>query len=193
VTVFEGLNGPYSTIVADPPWSYRTQSPTTKARTRMSANNKYSTLNNNAIKDLPVSSLAAKDAHCYIWTTNPHLYGDSNRGHASPIEVMEAWGFRYVTLLTWLKEGTMGMGFYFRGETEHVLFGVRGNAPIPPADRERNWFAAKKTGHSQKPASFFDIVERVSPGPRLELFARQPRLGWDHWGKGFESTKGTAA
>ncbi len=183
---FEGLNPPYSTIVADPPWRYRTTDTTTTAKTGMAADDQYSTLDNAGIMGLPVADLAAPDAHLYLWTTNPKLYGERKRGEVGPLEIMEAWGFRYITLLTWLKKGAMGMGFYFRGETEHVLFGIRGNAPIPADKRERNWFEAQKRGHSQKPASFFDLVERVSPGPYVELFARQPRLGWDAWGHGYE-------
>jgi N6-adenosine-specific RNA methylase IME4 len=81
------------------------------------------------------------------------------------------------------------MGYYFRGDTEHVLFGIRGQLPIAPEKRERNWFEAAKTGHSQKPQAFLDLVERVSPEPRIELFARAPRLGWDSWGYGYESER----
>jgi N6-adenosine-specific RNA methylase IME4 len=81
------------------------------------------------------------------------------------------------------------MGFYFRGETEHVLFGVRGKLPIPPDRRLKNVFTAPKTGHSRKPTHFFDLVERVSPGPYVELFSRDPRLGWDSWGHGYEISR----
>jgi len=129
---------------------------------------------------LNVGDLAAANAHLYLWTTNPIL--------PEAFAVMDAWGFTYVTMLTWLKTGTLGMGYYFRGDTEHVLFGVRGKLPIHPANRRRNWFEAMKHRHSVKPAAFFDLVEFVSPGPYVELFARQPRLGWDSWGFGFEET-----
>lgn len=57
---------------------------------------------------------------------------------------------------------------------------------IPADRRESNHFAAARTGHSVKPDAFYDLVERVSPAPRVELFARQPRLGWDSWGRGYE-------
>lgn len=192
---WEGLSPPYSTIVADPPWAYRT---TKGMTTRTShgtacAEDNYSTLTNEQIAALPVCDLAATNAHLYMWVTNPKLYGDRKRDGVSPVEIMEAWGFSYVTLLTWFKKpGALGMGFYFRGQTEHVLFGVRGAAGIAVADRRRNcfegdYFQAGTTGHSRKPAAFFDLVESVSPGPYVELFARQPRLGWDAWGKGYES------
>lgn len=178
---FAELSPPYSTIVADPPWAYRTSTPTTtsnKSRTLPASAAKYSNLSAPEVAALPVAALAASDAHLYLWVTNPIL--------PDAFAVMDAWGFRYVTTLTWLKTGTLGMGYYFRGDTEHVLFGVRGNLPVPVDRRERNWLTAAKQGHSRKPAAMGDLIERVSPGPYLELFARAPRLGWDSWGKGYE-------
>lgn len=179
--MWEGLVPPYSTIVADPPWTYQTSGITTTANktdTRPDAGAQYSTLSVSDIAALDVQALAAPAAHLYLWATNPLLFEAK--------AVMDAWGFRYITLITWLKTGTMGMGFYFRGDTEHLLFGVRGRCPIPAERRERNWFTAAKHRHSVKPAALADMVERVSPGPYVELFARSPRLGWDSWGKGFE-------
>lgn len=180
MNLFADLNPPYSTIVADPPWAYKSRAVISTAKTSLpSAADQYSTLSAPELCALPVASLAYRDAHLYLWTTNPKL--------PESFAVMKAWGFEYVTLLTWRKLGTLGMGYYFRGDTEHVLFGVRGKAPIPPEKRVRNWFEASKTGHSRKPAAFFDLVERVSEPPYVELFARQPRLGWDSWGYGYES------
>lgn len=167
----------YRTIVADPPWSYdqsRIVTTAKTAQTRPEAKAQYSTMTVAEISALDVAALAEDDAHLYMWTTNPllpHAFG-----------VMDAWGFTYRTLITWRKKGTLGLGYYFRGETEHVLFGTRGKLPIPPAQRERNWLEAPRRGHSVKPDAFLDLVERVSPGPYLELFARRQRLGWDTWG-----------
>ena len=181
--LFSELNPPYSTIVADPPWRYKSDgrmvTSANKPSTNPSPNARYSTSTSIELASLPVAGLAATNAHLYCWTTNPIL--------PEAFALVEAWGFQYVTLLTWRKLGTLGMGYYFRGDTEHVLFAVKGKLPIPPADRKRNWFEARKTGHSIKPPSFFDLVESVSPGPYVELFARQPRLGWDAWGHGYES------
>jgi N6-adenosine-specific RNA methylase IME4 len=179
--------GGYRTIVADPPWRYRqTKGITTRvSHSTAFAENNYPTMSAPEIAALDVASLAAADAHLYLWVTNPKLYGDrapKRRAEPNPCEIGEGWGFEYVTCLTWLKEGALGMGFYFRGETEHVLFFKRGNAPIPVEVRERNWFNAPKTGHSRKPEAFMDVVERVSPGPYLEMFSRRARLGWDVWG-----------
>lgn len=175
---WEGLNPPYATITADPPWSYRTKSPLGSGGVEA----QYSTLSAEDVAALPVRELAAKDAHVYLWCTNPLLFEEP-----TPAQIMAAWGFRYVTLLTWVKRGALGMGYYFRGETEHIAFGVRGTAPIPPDRRVKNVFEAQKHRHSAKPAAFYDLVEQVSPGPYVELFARAPRLGWDHWGHGYES------
>ena len=119
---------------------------------------------------------AASNAHLYLWVTNAKLL-DYDYAH-----LFSSWGFAYKTALTWHKTSCLGIGHYFRGETEHVLFGIRGRLPIEPALRERNLFQSPRTRHSAKPDAFFDLVERVSPGPYLELFARRQRLGWDTWG-----------
>ncbi len=181
---WEGLSPPYKTIVADPPWQY--QKDTANGAKPGAAEAHYSTMSMRDIAALPVSDLAANDAHLYLWVTVPRLYGDRNDRTINARDLMEAWGFEFKTMLTWVKDGSPGMGWYFRGCTEHVLFGVRGRLPIAPADRERNVFTASREGHSGKPSSFLDLVERVSPGPYCELFARAPRLGWDSWGKGYE-------
>ena len=133
------------------------------------------------IAALPVASLASDSAHLYLWVTNPRLFAEE-RDYLGPIEMLRGWGFRYVTMLTWHKLGSPGLGWYFRGDTEHVLFGVRGTTPIPPELRLSNHFAAARKEHSAKPARFYEIVEQVSPEPRLEMFARRRRVGWDVWG-----------
>lgn len=173
-----GRAGQYRTIVADPPWAYWQKRIVTTAKTadtRPEATAQYPTMTAADVAALPVRDLAADDAHLYIWTTNPVL--------PEAFAVVDAWGFEYRTLLTWRKLGTLGMGYWFRGDTEHVLFATRGDLPIPPELRQRNWFEAHKQGHSVKPDCFLDMVEAVSPAPRVELFARRARLaGWDYWG-----------
>ena len=168
----------YRTIVADPPWEYDRASGLGSSR---AAADNYPTMSNQAIANLPIREQAATDAHLYLWVTNPRIFAEG-RDSVSPVEILRLWGFRYVTMLTWHKLGAPGMGWYFRGDTEHVLFGVRGSLPIPPAVRESNHFAASRTIHSAKPDRFYEMVERVSPGPYLELFARRRRYGWDVWG-----------
>lgn len=141
----------------------------------------FGTMSNKDIAALPVQDFAADDAHLYLWVTNPRLFAEAHDKGIGPREIMDAWGFRYVTLLTWLKPG-LGLGYYFRGCTEHVMFGVRGSAPIPGELRVANYFEGPRTEHSRKPDVFLDLVETVSPGPYLEMFSRRARLGWDVWG-----------
>lgn len=187
---FDGL-GQYRTIVADPPWEYNaTKGLPIRGYKPSTAEAHYSTLSMREIAALPVSNLAAPAAHLYLWVTNPRLFGDRGDHGFGPIDVAEAWGFEYRTLLTWSKTGSLGMGWYFRGATEHILFCTRGGASIPPERREPNLITARRRRHSEKPGALYDLVERVSPSPYLELFARTPRLGWDSWGWGFEDQLG---
>jgi N6-adenosine-specific RNA methylase IME4 len=165
-----GLTGTFSTIVADPPWQYDNRG------TRNAAAKHYPTLSIEDLCDLDVANHAADDAHLYLWTTTTFL--------RQAFDVMDAWGFTYKTNIVWVKP-QMGLGNYFRVSHEHVLFGVRGSAPIPPANRVKSWFEANRGQHSAKPDSFLDIVETCSPSPGLEMFARRRRMTvfeWSYWG-----------
>lgn len=181
--------GPYSTVVADPPWQYNAKATALRSGGRgAGAEHHYGTMSNLALSEMPVGSSAADEAHLYLWVTNPRLVGDfRGKRDITPFDIVEAWGFRSITILTWVKPGRGGTGWYFRGQTEHVIFATRGGLGIPAAVREPNVIEAKRSRHSAKPQEFFDLVERVSPGPRLELFARQPRAGWDVWGDEVEA------
>jgi N6-adenosine-specific RNA methylase IME4 len=167
----EGEAMKYRTIVADPPWRYDNGT-----ATQGGVEFQYGTMTPEEIRALPVKDQADDDAHLYLWVTNLKLH------EARAFDTLEEWGFRFVTILTWHKLGSPGLGHYFRGDTEHVLFGVRGRLPIAPSLRVSNHFAAPRTVHSAKPDRFYEIVERVSPGPYLEMFARRRRYGWDVWG-----------
>lgn len=161
----------YRTIVADPPWPYENE------RWGVGAvADEYATLTFEDICALPVTEWADREAHLYLWVTNAKLLDHDYSA------LVNAWGFSYKTCLTWHKTRCLGIGHYFRGETEHVLFCTRGRLPIAPAVRERNLFAAPRGRHSAKPEAFYDLVERVSPGPYLEMFSRRARLGWDTHG-----------
>jgi len=190
------LDPPYGTIVVDPPWRYEnergTQTRSRRGRKGTTAAGHYTTMDNAEIAALPVGELAAPASALYLWVTNPRIFGHVNRHRheVEPIDMVEGWGFRYITLLTWVKTGPPGMGFAFRGHTEHAIYAVRGKLSIPAERRESNVVTAPRGGHSQKPGAFLDLVERVSPPPFVELFARQPRLGWDSWGFGFEEAVG---
>lgn len=132
------------------------------------------------IKKMPIKKLAADNAHLYLWTTNGYL------PHA--FEVISSWGFNYSTTLVWAKNPMGGgLGGTYRITTEFLLFATRGNLRA----KERHtgtWFNVKrdyKNGypcHSKKPAFFHELIERISPAPYLELFAREERKGWDVYG-----------
>lgn len=185
MSVFAELNPPYSTIVADPPWTMVSGGATTRAATGEwlignGARRKafpYSTMSNDEITALPVAELAAQDAHLYLWTTNQHI--EATYG------IARAWGFRPVKPLVWCKPPHGFMGRPFVSSAEFVLFCRRGSLSAI-GDAGRQWWEWPRGEHSEKPAAFLDIVERVSPGPYVELFARAPRLGWDSWGHGYE-------
>ena len=184
----------FKTIVADPPWPYATPgkgplAAGTKSnpdawKGELTGNNvraRYGVMTMTEIKSLGVAALAATNAHLYLWTTNAFLV----EAH----EVAKAWGFRPITVITWTKvmkddpaKASMKTGFYFRGATEHCLFGVRGSLKLQTSRGVSTAFLHPRTAHSVKPDAFYSLVEECSPGPYLELFARRPRAGWSVWG-----------
>ena len=175
-------------LVADPPWKYtKVPSEPRGGGRNGTAEAQYPTMTNEQIAALPVSGLVGADAHLFMWVTNPGLYG-GRFSDVTPRDIATAWGFEYKTMLTWVKtsdEGdpiNSGMGWFFRGCTEHVLYATRGSAGIPADRREKNVVLASRGRHSQKPWEFFEQVERVTDGPYLELFARHRRPRWDVWG-----------
>lgn len=168
---FAGLTPPYATIVADPPWRFAS------AATKADAGKFYSTMALANICAMPVADLAATDAHLWLWAVN----GLMEEAH----QVIRAWGFRPLTIVTWCKDAP-GVGHYLRNNTEHAILASRGQPMVPDEKPLSTWYVWPRGTHSAKPAGFGDLVERVSPGPYVELFARSPRLGWDSWGHGWE-------
>lgn len=190
-----GLSPPYATIVADPPWPYEGSGPGGKGKhiglnewrvSQPSAASRYSLMTMAVLRMLDVGTIASLNAHLYLWTTNRFMV----EAH----DLARAWGFQPKTILTWVKTHqddpsrvSMKTGYYFRGATEHVVFAVRGSLPLAVNDGVPTAFLWPRIGsHSVKPPQFGDLVERVSPGPYVELFARAARLGWDSWGYGYE-------
>lgn len=171
--------GGFRTVLADPPWRFGNRrsgmSPESGLRPR------YATMALDDICALPVSSIVADNAHLYLWVPSSML--------PEGLKVMQHWGFRYTTSLTWLKtrrdgepDGS-GVGFYFRNATETLLFGVRGSLrTLPGARSMTNVLTARRREHSRKPTEAYWLIEQASPGPRLELFAREGRPGWVVWG-----------
>lgn len=162
--------GKYSVILVDPPWRYRNKN--TGGSMKSGACAKYDTMSVDELCELSVSRICERDAVLFLWTTNPMLE-DSFR-------VMKAWGFEYKTMLTWYKEGRKGLGFWFRGQTEHLLLGVRGKVKAFRCQRENFW-SCKAGKHSEKPEHFRKLIEIATfdmPGERIELFATKEIDGW---------------
>jgi N6-adenosine-specific RNA methylase IME4/ParB-like chromosome segregation protein Spo0J len=156
----------FGTIYADPPWRYR------NTRTGGAAERHYPTMAVEDIAALPVRELAAEQAHLHLWTTNAFLL----EAH----EVLKAWGFAYAGTFVWCKT-QMGLGSCWRVSHEFLLLGVRGDCPFRDHG-VRSWLEVPRRGHSEKPDEVRALVERVSPGPRLEMFARKVVPGWTVWG-----------
>lgn len=176
--------GRYGTILADPPWQFMNR--TGKMAPEHKRLSRYSTMTMDEILELPVAQLALPQSHLYLWVPNALIL--------EGLEVMKRWGFTYKTNLVWYKirqdggPDGRGVGFYFRNVTELVLFGTRGNLrTLAPGRRQVNLIASRKREHSRKPDELYDIIERCSPGPFLELFARGQRPGWAQWGDEVET------
>ncbi len=169
----------YATIVADPPWEITARMGAGGRRAR-STEVPYSFMTLDEIKALPVDTLAADAAHLYLWVTR-RLFRE---GEA--VAVARAWGFEPCGEIIWgLRNPGMG-GFNGNGH-EPVLLASRGGLPWPKDELPAGvsfWRQTYATGkvHSAKPEGFLDLVERVSPAPRLEMFSRRARFGWQTWG-----------
>ena len=117
-----------------------------------------------------------ENAHLYMWVTNNFLIDG--------IQVMQALGFTYKTNFVWVKDKA-GLGQYFRGQHELCLFGTKGRRPTEPRTESKNINSvihAERTKHSKKPDSTYELIERRSYGPYLEIFSRRERPGWTVWG-----------
>lgn len=165
-------NKKYKTILADPPWKE-----SGGGKIKRGADAHYPLMTTKEICEMPVQQIADDNCHLYLWTTNNFLQ--------DAFKVMEAWGFEYVTCITWMKD-RQGLGQYFRGMTEHCLFGRKGMLPYKTVDGKRQQgitgFYAPKEEHSKKPDTMRQMIEKVSYMPAIELFARQKVDGWDCWG-----------
>ncbi len=160
----------YGTVYADPPWMLKMGGGMRQL--------KYDTMSTLEVVQagamLTVPGVLDNHALLWLWTTNPHL--------PEALEVLAAWGFEYKTMVTWNKE-RLGLGWWLRSRTEHVLLGARPGAKPGAMGRPGAWSTLLNggyRGHSVKPVEMYDLIEARSPGPRLELFANrlQPRAGW---------------
>ena len=168
-------SGQFHCIVADPPWRLDT-GPDMIGGTIESGHDalEYAQLSVDAIADLPVASIAAPDAHLYLWTTNRYV--------EQSYSIARAWDFNPSALLTWCKAPRgIGLGDTFRQTSEFVLFARRGNLTARRIV-ERTWFEWPRRAHSVKPDEFYALVESVTPAPYIDLFARRARPNWAVWG-----------
>ena len=176
----------YRTLVADPPWPGKWE-----AGERAGGNGKryegkvlaYDLMTVEAICALPVADLAEDDAHMYLWIPDRLLI----EGVAQ--QVLSAWGFKPGRVIVWWAKRNPGLGRFPRAAHEAIVLGVRGS--LAYSDEAANtasvqdWKQPYANGgkqHSAKPDGMLDLVERASPGPYLEMFARRARFGWDYWG-----------
>jgi len=176
----------YKAILADPPWPYKQKlGRGKKAGHTTRGGLPYKTMSIEEIADLPVSKIADKNCMLFLWTTNSHIH--------NALHIVERWDFTYKTMITWVKHH-FGLGYWFRGQTEHLLFGVRGKPRAkfkgPHGATGKSWSTvvfAKRTVHSKKPEIVYEMIEDISEPPRIELFARTKRPGWDVWGNEVKS------
>lgn len=158
----------YNVIYADPPWRYDFSKDNADK-----IENHYPTMTVEDICKLPIPS--AENSVLYLWATAPKLI--------EALMVMKAWGYTYKTQAVWDKK-SIGMGYWFRGQHEILLIGVKGKIS-PPCSKFRvsSVYSEKKTKHSKKPDFFRNLIGNIFPEcSKIELFARQHADGWDCWG-----------
>jgi N6-adenosine-specific RNA methylase IME4 len=156
----ESPTGTYPLLYADPPWRYE-HVPVSNSR---------------AVDELKALKVpAAPDSVLFMWATSPKL--------AESLELLDAWAFEYRTCMVWVKD-RIGMGYYARQQHELLLIARRGDPPMPAeSNRPPSVVHAPRAEHSQKPERFYELIEAMYPNaPRLEMFARSRRAGWDSWG-----------
>jgi N6-adenosine-specific RNA methylase IME4 len=157
----------FGTIYADPPWRYQNQG------TRASTGNHYAgDMSVDEICAMPIAELSAEKCHLHLWTTNAFLF-------ECP-KIFKAWGFEFKSSFVWVKP-QMGIGNYWRNSHEIMLLAVKGGQTAL-SRAEMSWLECKRGQHSAKPDAVRHSIERLSPGPFLELFGRKKVEGWTVFG-----------
>lgn len=162
----KSVSGLYDVISVDPPWQYGREYDAVSSRVA----SPYPEMSIEQIKaiELPFKD----DAVLFLWTTHKFL--------PDSFEIMKHWGFEYKATIVWNKE-KMGMGAWFRMQCEFCLFAIKGT-PFFNNTTERDIITEQRREHSRKPDSFFQMVNKVCTGKKLEYFAREKRNGWDVFG-----------
>ena len=170
----------YKTILIDPPWQINFNSMASQSK-----GNQYNMMTVDEIKALPISTLASDVCDLFCWTTHTYL--------PDTFEILKAWGFKYHITLTWRKRSGLVM-FGFRRETEFCIYAYKGEIGVKKDGQSirtyieeiPDLFTGESNVHSQKPQILYDYIEAKCKPPRLELFARSKRAGWDAWGNEVE-------
>lgn len=163
----------YKVILCDPPWSYRNKNTGGSMKSGSSA--KYPTMSFEELLNIAtvIEKISEKDCALFLWTTVPMLQ--------DALLILNGWGFQYKTALFWNKSGRLGIGFWYRGQVEILLLGIKGNVKAFRIQKP-NFIQAKVREHSRKPDEFYDLIEATNLNPKIELFARYERIGFDQWG-----------
>lgn len=160
----------YKIIVVDPPWNI------SKIQRKVRPNQvemDYKTMSLEEIKSLEINKISDENSVCFLWTIQKYL--------KDAFDVLEEWGFKYQRVLTWDKQNGMSL-FGFHHRTEFVLFGYKGKIEMYPKRKTiPTYFQFKSPRHSAKPDEFYKLIE-VFGEPRIDVFARKQRVGWDCWG-----------
>lgn len=164
--------GVYTTLVIDPPWQVQDIE---REERHLQHDFDYPTMNEDELEAWGkefLKDVAAADSHLYLWTTHKHL--------PSALRLAEAWGFKYQCVMTWVKN--VGITpFSWMYSTELVLFCRKGSLDLRVYGKRLD-FNANVRQHSRKPDEFYELVCEASPGPRIDVFSRENREGFDSWG-----------
>ena len=181
-------SGRYKCIVIDPPWN-QGKTGVRSVRPNQGTVLDYPTMTEEQIKDLPISEWSAKQSFLWLWATNSRSKSSKKPILQQSFEIMEDWGFRYYTTITWDKKtGPCPFGPY-QITTEHCLFGYRGKWDIPKDSmgKMKTLFSEFTSRHSEKPRSLYEFIEQYFSGPKLDVFARRKHKGFEPWGQEAEA------
>jgi N6-adenosine-specific RNA methylase IME4 len=152
--------------VVDPPWEYKRTYDPDASRVA----NPYPSMSLEEIKNINLPN--AKDSILWLWATQAYLY-EAN-------DILKNWGYEYKATLVWNKDN-MGMGNWLRMQCEFCLLGIKGK-PIYHNTKYRDIITEKGREHSRKPESFYNMVNDICIGTKLDYFSREKRKGWYSYG-----------
>jgi N6-adenosine-specific RNA methylase IME4 len=164
--------GKYKTIVIDPPWSME------KIQREVAPNQvgfEYPTMTLEQISSFTIpADIADDECHLFMWTTQKYL--------PESFKILDAWGFRYVFMMVWHKPGGFQPFNLPQYNCEFIVYGRKGTPEFIDLKAFPTCFDAPRREHSRKPDEFYDLVKRVCPGPRIDVFSREKRDGFDQYG-----------